>query len=74
MLDDALDRAILAAGVPALEDHQEPVAVFDDVALDLHELDLQRPKRRFVVGVGRPIPIFFAVLAHGLIHIGCWAT
>ncbi|MCP1750943.1 hypothetical protein M2226_001983 [Bradyrhizobium elkanii] len=41
MLDDTLDRAVLSGGIPALEDNQNPVAVFDDVSLDLDELDLQ---------------------------------
>ena len=45
MLDDALDRAIFSGGIPALEDNQDPVPVFDDVPLDLDELDLQVVQR-----------------------------
>ena len=45
MLDDALDRAIFSGGIPALEDNQDPVLVFDDVPLDLDELDLQVVQR-----------------------------
>ena len=45
MLDDTFDRAVLSGGVPALEDNQDPVPVFDDVPLDLDELDLQVVQR-----------------------------
>jgi hypothetical protein len=41
VLDDALDRAVLSGGIPTLEDNQDPMPVFDDVPLDLDQLDLQ---------------------------------
>ena len=45
MLDDTLDRAVLPGGVPALEDNQNPVAVLDDVPLNLYKLNLQVVQR-----------------------------
>jgi hypothetical protein len=45
VLDDALDRAILSGGVPALEDDEHFVAVLDDVPLHLDEFDLQVVQR-----------------------------
>ena len=41
MLDDSLDCAVLTAGVPALENDQDPVVMLDDVPLHLDQLDLQ---------------------------------
>ena len=45
MLDDTFDRAVLPGGVPPLEDNQNPVAVLDDVPLNLDELNLQVVQR-----------------------------
>src|SRR5579872_58864 len=42
MLDDALDRPILACPVAALEKDEDPLLVADDLALKLDELDLER--------------------------------
>ena len=41
MLNDMLDDAILARAVPPLDQHQDAVAAFDQLALKLDELDLQ---------------------------------
>ncbi len=41
MLGQPLDRAILARAVAALEHDQHPRAVGDELALQLHQLDLQ---------------------------------
>jgi len=41
MRDDAFDRAVLARGISALEDHKNPVAATDEVPLQLHQFDLQ---------------------------------
>jgi len=41
MLDDVLDRAVLAGGVAAFEDDQDAPALGDDLSLQLDELDLQ---------------------------------
>ena len=45
MLDDTFDRAVLPGGVSALEDNQNPVAVPDDVPLNLDKLNLQVVQR-----------------------------
>ena len=45
MLNDALDRAVLSSSIPALENDQDPVAVLDDVPLDLNEFNLQVVQR-----------------------------
>ena len=45
MLDDALDRAVLSSSILALENDQDPVAVLDDVPLDLNEFNLQVVQR-----------------------------
>ena len=48
MLDDTFDRAVLSGGVPALEDNQNPMAVLDDVPLNLYKLNLQVVQRRAI--------------------------
>ena len=45
MLDDTFDRAVLPGGVPAFEDNQNPVAVLNDMPLNLDELNLQVMQR-----------------------------
>ena len=54
MLDDALDRPILAAGVPPLDDDQNPAVVLDDVALQFHQFDLQFDQQFGIVLVADP--------------------
>ena len=44
MLDEALDRAVLAARVTTFEYYQDLVSVLDDVPLNLDKLDLQIAK------------------------------
>jgi hypothetical protein len=44
MLDNSLDRSVLSCRIAPLEYHQQPVAVLDDVALKLHQLDLEGAK------------------------------
>lgn len=41
MLDNALDRAVLARRIPALQDDQDLVVAFDEVPLQLDEVDLE---------------------------------
>ncbi len=41
VVDDALDRAVLAGGVAALEQHHQPPPAGDDPLLQVHELGLQ---------------------------------
>ncbi len=51
MFSDALDRTVLPAGVSALEQDEHFVPVFDDVSLNLDELNLQGAKRCVVAGI-----------------------
>ena len=48
MFGDALDGAILAGGVAPFQDDQQFLAAFDDVALQLHQLDLQMAEGFFI--------------------------
>src|SRR6516164_1421544 len=64
MLDDAFDRAVLSARVPALEYDQHSVSVLNDVALNLDELDLKVPERGFVAGTSIWISRFLGALRH----------
>jgi magnesium-transporting ATPase (P-type) len=41
MLDDSLDCAVLAGSVAALKDQYDLLSAFNDVFLQLHELDLE---------------------------------
>src|SRR5450756_2531879 len=41
MLDNALDRAVLAGRIPALQDDQDLVIAFDEVPLQLDQFDLE---------------------------------
>src|SRR6516164_8993136 len=64
MLDDAFDRAVLPARIPALEYDQHPVPMLNDVALNLDELDLKFPKQCFVAGTSIWISRFLGALRH----------
>ena len=41
VLDNALDRAVLAGRIPALQDDQDLVIAFDEVPLQLDQFDLE---------------------------------
>ena len=41
MLDNTLDRAVLAGGIPALQDDQNLVIALDEVPLQFDQFDLQ---------------------------------
>ena len=41
MLDQPLDRTVLAGAVAAFQDDEHPCFLFDQLALQLHQLDLQ---------------------------------
>ena len=69
MLDDAFDRAVLARSIPALQDDQDLVIAFDEMALQLDQFDLEfaqallvgffRDRRRVAIGT-----LFFIFLVH----------
>src|SRR5580658_3519786 len=48
MFSDVFDRAILAGGVAALEQNQDALALGDQMALELDQLDLQEAQGRAV--------------------------
>ena len=52
MLDDTLDRAVLAGGVASLEDHQVALAALDGPLLEADQGDLQGFEFVVVVGLG----------------------
>src|SRR6516225_6679577 len=64
MLDDAFDRAVLSARIPALEYDQHPVSMLNDVALNFDQLDLKFPKQCFVAGTSIWISRFLGALRH----------
>ena len=69
MLDNTLDRTVLARSIPALQNDQNLVIAFDEVTLQLDQFDLKfaqsffvglfRNRRRVLAGVW-----FVAFLAH----------
>jgi hypothetical protein len=60
MLDDTLDCSILSTRVTTLKDDQHLVAMFDDILLHFHELNLQLSKRCFVRRMAARITVFFS--------------
>ena len=64
VLDQTLDRAVLAGAVAAFEDDEHARAVFDQLALQLHQLDLQLAQGAAVVRVQA---VFFVVV-HGILR------
>ncbi|MEI2642990.1 MAG: hypothetical protein V9G10_11845 [Candidatus Nanopelagicales bacterium] len=61
MLGEALDRAALAGCVPALEDHDDPLAGLLDPALHLEQFDLQQPLLKFVLAAVQPLGVGVAL-------------
>jgi hypothetical protein len=51
VLDQTLDGAVLACAIATFENDENTRTGLDEVALQLHELDLQLPKRTFVVAI-----------------------
>jgi len=66
MLDDMLDHAILARRVAALDENQDAVAVPDQMALQLDQLDLQFVQVPPVAVLGRVV--VRAGFAHALLR------
>jgi hypothetical protein len=69
MFDDAFGDAVLARGIAAFEDDEELAVLSNDVALELHEFDLQGvelvlvfPVRDLRQGAGAAL---FFLLRHG---------
>ena len=54
-VDDPLDRAALARGVPALEEHADPEALVDDPLLELDQLPLESLEVALVVRLAQPL-------------------
>lgn len=50
MSDDSLDHSIVTCGVPSLEQHEQPEVIRDEVALELHQLDLELAQFDSVAG------------------------
>ena len=59
MLDDALDRAILARRVAPFDDNQKFAAVFDNLALQRTEANLECVKLLIIAGYA---PLFFLLI------------
>ena len=55
MPDDALNDAVLACRVPPFEEHEDLVAMPDEVALQLDEFDPELVEFAPVVGAGVPL-------------------
>src|SRR5581483_10576526 len=66
--DEALDGAVLAGGVAAFENDERARAGGDEIALKLHQLDLQVAKRMLVMGVLAFVVVFFFVAVILLRH------
>ena len=49
MLDNTFDRAVLARSIPALQDDQDLIVAFDEVALQLDQFYLEFAQS-FLVG------------------------
>ena len=57
MLDDALDGAVLARAVAAFHHNRQPLTAPNQIALKLHQLNMQRVELLLVVLVGNMLSL-----------------